>query len=278
MAAIAIVVTTEMAQAERWDAESFQPELRRLEKAVGGQSRLCDVAHVTHPAEITRHYTGNETGTPFLLAANIRAILPDLSAVSHIPSVIADQLPTNRLETEDVLVTRTGANHGVACVYLGESGEFYTSGEGVIVRPLPGIDGAYLGAFLGSRYGHTLCQKAAYGSGQPHISPSYLRKLPILRLGKSEAVIGALVREAWRNRRDALPLYAEAQAEMLNQAGWEKFIRPRLRLWHVEHHRDIERVGRCDADFFSPRAKALPASCNPEAPLKARSLIQVGLG
>jgi hypothetical protein len=188
MAAIAIVDTNKITEAQRWDAESYHPDLHRLERAIGDRAPLGSVAQVSHPAEIPRVYTGDETGVPFMLAANIRPILLGLSSVSRIPSDVAKQLPANRLEQDDVLVTRTGANHGVACVYLDKPGKFYTSGEGLIVRA-HAIDGAYLGAFLGCQYGHRLCQKAVYGSGQPHIAPSYLRKVPVLRLGKKEKLM-----------------------------------------------------------------------------------------
>ena len=253
----AVVSMGEMAEAERWDSESYQPELRRSEQAIGAATRLGGAARITHPAEIPRVYTDDESGVPFLLAANIRPILPNFGSLQRIPTEVARKLPTNRLQYEDVPVMRTGANHGVACVYLEKSEAYYTSGEGLIVRPDPGVDGAYLGAFLGSRHGHQLCLKAAYGSGQPHIAPPYLRKLPVLRMGKREAAIGDLVRDAWDSGRNALPFYAEAQAEMMKSLGWSGFVRPSSRPSYVADYQTLVRAGRWDADFFSPDAPAL---------------------
>jgi len=256
MAMISIVKTSDVFGAERWDAESYRADLLRLESAVRMQDSIGTVARVIHPAEIQRSYT-DESGVPFILAANIRAILPNLNATPFIPRMVANNLPMNRLEPGDVLVTRTGAHYGTACVYLGASGAFYTSGEGLIVRPQPGIDGAYLGVFLGCTYGLQLCQKAVYGSGQPHIGPPYLRKLPVLRLGKQEAIVATLAREAWGYRSDALPFYKNAQTEMLNAIGWDTFVKPKSALWHIVNFKDVAAADRFDTTFFSPRARGL---------------------
>ena len=261
MAAVSVVRAREVAGAGRWDAEAYAPSLRRLEEALDGSPCLSNLATVTHPAEIPRVYTEDEDGVPFVLAANIRPILPDLSAMSRIPFEVAAELQTNRLRHGDVIVTRTGANHGVACVYLGATGEFYTSGEGLIVRPGREIEGAYLGAYLGCSYGNQLCKKAAYGSGQPHIAPSYLRALPVLRLGPEEKVVGNLIREAWRESQRALPLYAEAEAEMLRGLD-PSLAKPRQGLWYVENYKSAAAAGRWDPEFFTPRAKALHKMLN----------------
>lgn len=257
MAAISVVRTREVVEAGRWDAEAYNPALRRLEKALSGSPRLSELATVSHPTEIPRVYTDENDGIPFVLAANIRPILPDFGAMALISSETAKELRTNRLEHGDVMVTRTGANHGVACVYLDASGAFYASGEGLIVRPIQDIDGAYLGAFLGCLYGDQLCKKAAYGSGQPHIAPPYLRTLPVLRLGKQEKVIGNLIREGWRDSQRALPLYSDAEAEMLERLSWAKLVKPKPNLWYVENYKTVAAAARCDPGFFSPRAKAL---------------------
>jgi hypothetical protein len=258
MAAIAVVGTGELAVAGRWDAEAFSPSLRRLESALSGAPCLNDLAAVIHPTEIPRVYTDGSDGVPFVLAANIRPILPDFNTMARISFATAKELRQNRLECGDVMVTRTGANHGVACTYLEASGAFYASGEGLIVRSKQGIDGAYLGAYLGCIYGDQLCKKAAYGSGQPHIAPSYLRTLPVLRLGEQEKVIGDLIRDGWRESQKAAPLYGEAEAEMAKCLDWEILAKcPTPDLSYVESYRTVSAAGRCDPEFFSPRAKAL---------------------
>src|SRR5713226_1154170 len=259
MAAISVVTSTEVFAAHRWDAEAYSPELRRLEEVLKGSPCLGDknVSNVSHPAEIIREYTDCSNDVPFVLAGNIKPILPDLTDLVRIPASVAREIPSNRLETGDVLVTRTGANHGVACVYLVKPGEFYTSGEGLIVRTQGTIDSGYLAVLLGCRYGLKLCQKAAYGSGQPHIGPAYLRLLPILRLGALETKIGDLVREAWSLQVRANPLYENAEGELLERLGWSNLVEKKHELFYIENFENIELARRCDAEHYQPQYKRL---------------------
>ena len=260
MPSISLVQSTEVFSLERWDAEAYSPELRRLERALAGSPSLDGLALVSHPAEIPREYIDEPDGAPFLLARNLRPILPDLTTLVRIPRPVARQLPSNRLEKGDVLVTRTGANHGVACVYLGESGDFYTSGEGLIVRRRQDqeIDSAYLAVFLGCDHGVELCRKAAYGSGQPHIGPAYLRQVPVLRLGRRmEGKIGDLVREAWGSQERVKSIYAEAKEELLDRFGWERLAEQPPELSYVESYANVAAARRCDAEHFQPQYKRL---------------------
>jgi type I restriction enzyme M protein len=260
VAAISIISAGDLTRQARWDSEAFTPEVLRLEGVLAGAPRLDDLATVTHPAEIPRVYTTESSGVPFLLAANLRAVLPDFAQLARIPAAVANTLANNELSTEDVLVTRTGANYGVACVYLGESGAVYTSGEGLIVRIREGvdIDGAYLGTFLGCQYGSSLCKKAGYGSGQPHVAPGYLRSTPILRLEERiENKVGQLVRQAWTSASNAYPLYAEAESELLDFFGWYDIAAIPRDLFFVENATSLAAAGRWDADFLSPRSMAL---------------------
>ena len=174
MSTVSIVQFEELTDVQRWDAEAYSPLLRSLDQQFANYPELRELATVTHASEIPRIYTDESDGIPFLLAQNIRPILPDISKTVAIPSKIAESIPVNRLHHGDVLVTRSGAFSGVSCIYLGENGKYYTSGEGLIVRSKGQIDGAYLVAFLNSTNGFALCQRCIYGSGQPHLAPKYL--------------------------------------------------------------------------------------------------------
>ena len=199
MAVYSFVSTSKIAEFSRWDAEAFLPILIKIDEVFKDSPRLARLATVTHPSEIPRIYSNDENSKPFLRAQNIKPILPTFDNLVFIPPETYSSIPLNRLETNDVLVTRSGAYSGVACVYLGDAGDIYTSGEGLIVRSLGDIDGAYLGAFLSCKWGFLLCQRAIYGSGQPHISPKYLEQTPIPRLGRIEIEVAKLVRNAYKH-------------------------------------------------------------------------------
>jgi hypothetical protein len=105
MAAISIVRSLEVLSAQqRFDAEAYAPELRLLERALKGSPRLGDseIANVSHPTEIPREYVECSDALPFLLAGNIKPILPDLSDLVCIPRAVAREIPSNRMARQDI--------------------------------------------------------------------------------------------------------------------------------------------------------------------------------
>ena len=254
MAVFSMVPFQESALDQRWDAEAFTPYLRKLNHEFAESPRLIDLASVTHASEIPRVYTDEADAVPFLLAQNIKPFLPDTSNPFSIPPSVASKIPNNRLQYGDVLVTRSGAYSGVACVYLGKDGDFYTSGEGLIVRSRGGIDGAYLVALLNTQAGQALCFRCIYGSGQPHLQPRYLETIPVLRLGDAEEKVAQLIREAHNLIEAARNEYPEAQAELLNRMGWQDLEKRPLELCYVEDFKTLDSAERIDAEHFQPRS------------------------
>jgi hypothetical protein len=249
----------ELVEAERWDAETYTPLLRALDVRFRNEPTLVSLATVTHPTEIPRIYSEREDAVPFFRAQNIRPILPETDSLVLIPREVAESLPTNRLETGDVLVTRSGAFSGVATAYLGPTGTCYTSGEGVILRSRGNIDGAYLAVFLNTVPGGALCRRAIYGSGQPHIGPKYLERMRVPRLGRLESTSADLVRRAQQELQSAGSVYPEAEAELLDRLGWSKVARqPREVSFSADFSR-LKTAGRSDAEYFHPHAARIHA-------------------
>lgn len=237
----------------RWDAESFTPLLRTLDEKFRKSPKLLELATVTHPAEIQRTYDEAQDSPLFLLAQNIRPLLPEVSTEFHIARETADEIPINRLQHADVLVTRSGANSGMCAVYLGEDGDCYTSGEGLIIRSRGNIDGAYMATFLNTSAGQAFCRRSIYGSGQPHIGPKYLEQARIPRLGKIEDQASKLVRSAFAELKAAEELYPTAAAELLERLGWGELQRQPAELSYVRSFEEITTAARTDAEFFQPQ-------------------------
>jgi len=246
-------------EAIRWDAEAFSPFLLSLDKKFKNVPRLSELATVTHASEITRTYTTEADSKLFLLAQNIRPVLPEILTEFRIPKDVAESIPTNRLKHCDVLVTRSGAYSGMCAVYLGDDGECYTSGEGLIVRCQGKIDGAYLAVFLNTITGRSLCKRAIYGSGQPHIGPKYLEQIYVPRLGKVEKQAGDLVRSAYSDLKDAEKLYPEAENELLERLGWKKLTVKPVELSYSANSSELVNLARFDAEFFQPKHHRLTA-------------------
>jgi len=252
MAVFSVLPFEESVRDQRWDAEAFTPYLRKLNQEFAESPRLTDLASVIHASEIPRVYSDDADAVPFLLAQNIKPFLPDTSKSFSIPSSVASKIPINRLQHGDVLVTRSGAYSGVACVYLGKDGDFYTSGEGLIVRSRGGIDGAYLVALLNTQAGQALCFRCMYGSGQPHLQPRYLETIPVLRLGKAEEKVGRLIREAHNLIEAARNEYPEAESELLKRMEWKDLEERASELYYVKDFKALDAADRMDAEHFQP--------------------------
>ena len=252
MALISKLPFAELGETQRWDAECFAPNLRALDAKFAKAPLLTTLASVTHPSEIARIYCDTDKGVPFIRAQNIRPLLPDMTDVAKIKPEIASVLPVNRLETNDVLVTRSGAYSGVATVYLGSAGKCYTSGEGIIVRSLGDIDGAYLVAFFNTLPGSALCRRAIYGSGQPHIGPKYLERIRVPRIGKLEAKAAQLIREAHNQIETTKNSYPEAEVELLERLGWEELEKQSHELCFSTNFLNLSTTARNDAERFHP--------------------------
>lgn len=247
----------ELGEASRWDAEAFSPLLRSLDEKFRKCPLLSEIATVTHPSEIIRDYSDAEDSKLFLLAQNIRPLLPDTSTEFRIPTAVASVIPINRLDHGDVLVTRSGAHSGMCAVYLGGSGDCYTSGEGLIVRSRGNVDGAYLATFFNTAAGQALCRRAIYGSGQPHIGPKYLERARVPRLGKVEEKASKLVRSAYEELKRAEKLYPESEAEILDRLGWHELQQQPAELSYVCNFTDLTSAARSDAEFFQPQCNRL---------------------
>ncbi len=243
----------ELSREARWDPEAFTPVLRQLNEAYADAPQLSRLATVTHPAEITRLYEEGEHSKPFLLAKNIRPLLADTDDALRVSLSVLKGIPQNRLQTNDVLVTRSGANSGMACVYLGASGDIYTSGEGLIVRSLGDMDGAYLSVYLNTQPGAMLCRRAIYGSGQPHVSPRYLELTRVPRLGYVEAQAASLVREAYAVMEEAGRASPQAEAELLERLGWNQLNAAPKELYYTASMDTLGKANRCDPEYFQPQ-------------------------
>jgi hypothetical protein len=257
MAVWTIPHAKELGDSGRWDAEAFSPFLRSLDAKFRKCPLLSELATVTHPSEIIRDYSDAEDSKLFLLAQNIRPLLPDTSTEFRIPTAVAAAIPINRLIHGDVLVTRSGAHSGMCAIYLGASGECYTSGEGLIVRSRGNVDGAYLAAFFNTTAGQALCRRAIYGSGQPHIGPKYLECAHVPRLGKIEDKASKLIRSAYAELKRAEKLYPEAEAELLDRIGWDELRMEPSELSYVCDFTNLTSAARSDAEFFQPRIQKI---------------------
>lgn len=257
MAVWSVVKKSETSSTFRLDAEFYQPDYLAFEKATAGGDLLADAVHkIMHPVEITRIYV--DEGIRILLAQNIRPNRLELAYAVYMPEAVRPVLAKNRLKAGDVVMTRSGANYGDAATFLGAAEDVYACADCLVIRPNT-ISGAYLATYFNSRAGRALLDRGAYGAGQPHIAPTYLRKLRIPRLGKLEADVEAKVRAAHTKTNEASLRYAEAEALLELALGLDKLdLTPRL--YYERLYADVQAAARFDAEFFQPRMQNLIAA------------------
>jgi type I restriction enzyme, S subunit len=249
MAVFNIVKLSKLEGAKRLDADYYQPEFELIKESLKkiGEPLGNLISYIKHPTEIKRIY--ETKGIPYILAENIHSNfwILQFTEKRYISEEIATQIPENRLEVGDVLLTRTGANFGDACVYLGEPYPAYASAHIIIIRPSK-ISGEYLAAFFNTRYGKKLIKRGWYGSSQPEISPTYLVTLPIPQLG-IENEITSIVRNAYDLYRRSQFLYSQAETLLLEELGLKDF-KPKYKKTYTANLSYAFSARRIDAEYF----------------------------
>ena len=144
-------------------------EAIELLKKFGAVQFKDDQPEIIHPQEIRRQYV-EKGGIWFLRAQNVRPMRIDPTNQVLISKGDADTLSQNKIEADDVLINRTGANW---CAIYDREERAIASSHIFIVRPQK-IDPEFLTVFLNTHFGKAQIEKGVYGSVQPEIAPYYL--------------------------------------------------------------------------------------------------------
>ena len=169
----------------------------------------------------------------------------------------ANTLTRNEIQTDDVLITRTGANRGECAIYDRDE-RAIASSHTFIVRPKQ-LDPQFLAVFLNSHFGKAQIDKGVYGAAQPEVAPYYLRNiwLPavsstlISRIKSAFTVSKSIKVQSETKQKEAEDTLLEA----LGLADWK----PPEPLSYSATLTDIMGVKRLDAQFHRPKFKELQA-------------------
>lgn len=213
---------------------------------------------IIHPHEIVRNYLDEEDaaeGVWFLRAQNVRPLRISTANQVYISTEMAESLKRNRLESSDVLVTRTGANRGDCAIYA-RNETTVASSHTFIIRP-GRIDPTFLAVYFNSRYGRAQIDKGVYGAAQPEVAPYYLRNIWIPEVSTAltaaiRAVFG-LSAELSTNAEQGTLKAEAALLSALGLAGWS----PPEPLAYTARAADVIAAGRNDAQYFRPKYDAL---------------------
>jgi restriction endonuclease S subunit len=236
------------------DAEYYQPEYLEIVKNISSFSKpLSELVYtIKHPGEIERVYVDN--GNPFILTQNINPsfFILQFNEQRFITEEQAVQIPQNKILEGDVLMTRTGANFGDSCIYLGGLDDnSYVSSHTLIIRPK--ISGEYLAVFFNSKIGRSLINRGVYGASQPEISPEYLKTLlvPVFNEGLF-SLVSRIVKEAFSLIKLSENVYKAAENLLLEELGLKDY-RPEESLSCVVNFSEVKEADRIDADYFQSK-------------------------
>jgi len=251
MAVWSIIKKSELEGTSRIDAEYYGPKYLEYCKLLSNHKPLRDyVTKILHPVEIERVYEAN--GVQILLAQNIRDNYLDFSKRVFMPEHVITQIAKNRLEKNDVVMTRSGVNYGDTAYYDGEPEVIYACADCLVIRPKV-ISGAYLSTFLNTQIGKSLVKRGVYGTAQPHIAPEYLRALGIPRGSeKFENEVEKILDQSKSHFRQSESFYLQAEQMLLAEFSLDKldFSQPNHYSIPLSQAQVVSRV---DAEHFQPK-------------------------
>lgn len=233
----------------RLDADFYRADYLNYLQQINKHDKYF-LKRILHPTEIKRIY--EETGIQILLAQNVRNNELDFSNIVFMNESVKEELKRNKLQYDDVILTRSGANFGQAAAYK-QNDEVYACADVLVIKNSREIKGGYLSTFFNTKQGRALLDRGSYGMAQPHIAPSYLYSLPIPRFDTDfENRIDDLVNKAESYKFNSLDLYSQAEQLLLSELGFLD--------WKSEHKLTFtvnlsaaKKAERFDAEYFQPK-------------------------
>ena len=239
----------------RWDSEFFRKPILAAKASIEGKPHdsLGNLTpRIQHPVEIERTYS--EAGLRILLAQEVRDNQLVLGEGSFMPPSVRPLIAANRLERDDVLLTRSGANFG-QCAPMKTDDEIFACADLLIVRK-GRLPGGYLSTLLNTRQGRLLLDRGAYGMAQPHIAPTYVRTLPVPLFEELAKIVDRTVEDAESEKSLAISHLTQAEQTFLKELGLADWAPPEALTWH-RRAKDVLTAARWDAEYFAPRVQQL---------------------
>lgn len=174
----------------------------------------------------------SEDGPAFVRAQDIKTDELSISKVARVTLLSGTEGQRTRLQTEDLLVTITGANVTKAARVIDDIGEAYVSQHVALARPVEKAVSALLHLWATSAEGgRGFLLESAYGGGKPGLNLDNLRSLPMpLPPSKEFEQIVSVVEDIKDKVRilEEQTQTAENELESLNQSILAKAFRGEL--------------------------------------------------
>lgn len=249
-------------RAFRFDAQYFAKTALQIEATLK-EGVWCELIGATDRVDsfgayaLTNEFSYVEEGVPFLRCLNIRQGFTDFSDVLYISEKANTLLSKSEIQPGMVLLTMSGSV-GNASVALPNWKYPVNSNQDIAkITPKQGVDGYYLAAFLGSKYGRAQMERLPVGSVQQHIFLWMIEKLVIRRLSpETESTIGKAVSDAYALEQAAVEGIQKAEQTLLRTLGLENWQPPEPLTYNRPSSAAFA-AGRLDAEYFAPRVAEL---------------------
>ena len=123
-----------------------------------------------------------------------------------------------RSNTNDILMTRTGANYGDCAIY--NISEITIASSHILIIKNLFFNQSFLSVFLNTKFGRIQINKGMYGGLQPEIAPYYLKNIyvPIIPM-PFQLEIEKLVKDSHLALEQSKALYKEAEDLLYTELG-----------------------------------------------------------
>jgi restriction endonuclease S subunit len=233
----------------RIDAEYYRPDYLEFLNQINLKKKFY-LKKILHPTEIKRIY--EDSGLQILLAQNVRNNEFDFSNIVYMSEDVKEKLKRNKLQYDDVVLTRSGANFGQSASFK-QKQDIYACADVLVIKNTQDFKGGYLSTFLNTKQGRSLLDRGSYGMAQPHIASSYLYNLPIPKFNENfENIVDDLVNKSEKFKDQSKSLYSQAEQLLLSELGllgWK----PKHTLAFVKNYSDTQKAERIDAEYFQPK-------------------------
>ena len=197
---------------KRIDSEFFKKEYLEVVEHIKQrdfiQLKDTDIT-IKHPTEIERKYVEAENGVWFFRTQNLRPLCIDAESNRvFISKADAQKLFKNLINTNDILMTRTGANYGDCAIY--NISEITIASSHILIIKNLFFNQSFLSVFLNTKFGRIQINKGMYGGLQPEIAPYYLKNIyvPIIPM-PFQLEIEKLVKDSHLALEQSKALYKE---------------------------------------------------------------------
>jgi restriction endonuclease S subunit len=233
----------------RIDAEYYRPDYLEFLNQINLKKKFY-LKKILHPTEIKRIY--EDSGLQILLAQNVRNNEFDFSNIVYMSEDVKEKLKRNKLQYDDVVLTRSGANFGQSASFK-QKQDIYACADVLVIKNTQDFKGGYLSTFLNTKQGRSLLDRGSYGMAQPHIASSYLYNLPIPKFNENfENIVDDLVNKSEKFKDQSKSLYSQAEQFLLSELGLLDW-KPKHTLAFVKNFSDTQKAERIDAEYFQPK-------------------------